>query len=250
MPKLSIILAAHDHDRLQLALDSLYAQTFRDFELILVDDAATDAARDMLRAACKIWRPTRLLVNSYNIGTAGSWNRGMLAAKGEYVALQNPYAISLPARLQRQVEFLDQNPLIDLVGTNAVQLVGKNDEEIGFAATVPSDTLSMHAWIRNQYSCPVIASSITCRRDVVLGYGGFSPDTEYPVFDLICRLLSFNCNAANLSEPLVKCRIPYVDPKKSREIAAKFRRRNLGVPKLSASEFSGPTFSEWENPNE
>lgn len=246
IPKLSVLVVADDDQRLQLSLDSLYAQGLTDFELIMVADALSDFTHDVLKKACEQWRPSRLLFNSYNIGKAGSWNRGLLVAQGGYVAIQYPTAISLPSRLQKQKDFLDHNPLIDMVGSNAVHLVGQKDEEIGFLASLPVDTLAMHQWIRANQISPILGASLMFRRAVVLGYGGFSEDTTEPVFDLICRLLSFNCNAANIEEPLVKCRVEPCDTGKSREIAAKFRRRNLGVPKLSADKYSGPTFSEWE----
>src|SRR5260370_39130690 len=100
---------------LEAALASVLAQTFADFELLVLDDGSTDATPEILRAM----RDPRLRVVTHpqNLGLVPTLNRGLELARGELVARQDHDDVSHPARLQKQVDFFRAHPDHVLVGT-------------------------------------------------------------------------------------------------------------------------------------
>ncbi|HNU55351.1 MAG TPA: glycosyltransferase family A protein [Flavobacteriales bacterium] len=93
---------------LQACLDSVFTQTFQDFEVIAVDDASTDASLDILRA-CADPR-LRIIRNERNIGPGGAAQRAMDAASGEYIIRVDADDIMYPDRFAVQVAVLDGHP--------------------------------------------------------------------------------------------------------------------------------------------
>ena len=125
-PVVSVVMCTYNGERfLRPAIESILNQTFRDFELV-VDDGSTDRTPRIL-AEFKA-RDTRVIVltNERNLGIAAATNRGLAAARGEYIALQDHDDISLPHRFQTQVDFLNSHSEIALVGSDAT-LIDDND---------------------------------------------------------------------------------------------------------------------------
>jgi glycosyltransferase involved in cell wall biosynthesis len=94
------------------AIDSVLAQSFSDFELLVVDDASTDESLAVIRTYDD--PRLRLLVNVENVGVAGVWNRAVQEAQGEWVALLDSDDSWQPEKLSRQMAFLREHP--DLAG--------------------------------------------------------------------------------------------------------------------------------------
>ena len=113
--RVSILLTCYNHLRhLPEAVAGIDAQTFRDFEIIAIDDGSTDGTREWL-ASC----PTSMvrIFNEDNLGTYASLNRALNQATGEYVAILNDDDVWEPAKLERQVALLDSEPTIGIVHT-------------------------------------------------------------------------------------------------------------------------------------
>jgi glycosyltransferase involved in cell wall biosynthesis len=97
------------------ALDSVFAQTVDDFEMIVVDDASTDATPEILAS---IDDPRlRVIRNDVQRGIAGSLNRGFPLCRGEYIARMDADDLSAPNRFELQCAFLDANPHVGVCGT-------------------------------------------------------------------------------------------------------------------------------------
>lgn len=127
-PKLSVVMAVHNGlPYMEEAVDSILRQTFVDYEFIVVDDASTDGSAEAL-AACRDGR-LRLITNERNLGLTKSLNRALELSQGEYLARMDHDDLSLPLRLSAQVEFLDANSEIDVLGTWA-QTLGAQPEQI------------------------------------------------------------------------------------------------------------------------
>jgi glycosyltransferase involved in cell wall biosynthesis len=83
-PKLSFIVLSYNYaDLIGQTIHSILGQTVQDFEIVVVDDASTDASCDVIRSFAD--PRIRLLVNERNLGGAGSYNRAVQAARGEYL---------------------------------------------------------------------------------------------------------------------------------------------------------------------
>ena len=101
MPKISVILPAYNAENyISQAIDSILAQTYGDFEFIILNDCSTDGTE---RIILSFDDPRiRYVRNEQNLGVAATLNRGLELAAGEYIARMDADDISLPERFFRQ----------------------------------------------------------------------------------------------------------------------------------------------------
>lgn len=125
MPKVTVLLPVYNEERyLREALASVLAQTFVDFELLLIDDGSSDGSAKIAEE-CTDPR-LRLELNDRNRGQPATLNRGLGLASGQYIARMDADDICLPRRLEEQVRFMDQHPQIGICGT-AVRVLGSDE---------------------------------------------------------------------------------------------------------------------------
>lgn len=114
-PKVTVFIPVYNREHhVAAAVESILAQSFGDFELLVVDDGSTDASCDRVRAYAD--RRIRLVSNDANLGIPKTRNRGLTLARGEYIALLDSDDWAYPRRLERQVRFLDAHPDYAAVG--------------------------------------------------------------------------------------------------------------------------------------
>jgi glycosyltransferase involved in cell wall biosynthesis len=118
MPKVSVIIPTYNRrTMLKEAVDSILDQDFEDFELIVVDDGSTDGtAEEIKRYGGRI----RLLQHSENRGVSAARNKGILHAKGKYIAFLDSDDLWVKGKLKIQVAFLDENPHYPLCYTDEI----------------------------------------------------------------------------------------------------------------------------------
>ncbi len=103
----AVVLTYNGRELLDIVLPTLVGQTYRDFEIVVVDDASSDGTGDHVRAR---WPEVRLVEIPVNRGVAAALNRGVAAATGDYVALLNNDLELEPDWLERLVGVLDRHP--------------------------------------------------------------------------------------------------------------------------------------------
>jgi glycosyltransferase involved in cell wall biosynthesis len=117
-PRVSVVLAVHDGGPfVEASIRSMLDQTWRDLEVVVVDDGSTDDTPQVLRRVAATDPRVRVLTNGTNVGLASSLNRGISAARGQLVARMDADDLCPPHRLEVQVAFLDERPDIDVVGS-------------------------------------------------------------------------------------------------------------------------------------
>ena len=190
------------------SLDSVFNQPYENFELIIVNDCSTDNSNDIIQKYAD--RPDVVLLNNkYNEGVPFSRNKAFLAAKGEYIAIQDADDISLPHRFEKQVEYLDEHPEITIVGGHAIR-INETGTHIGNMSYPPRETEDAFKVIRRFKLNPIIDPSSMFRRQPVLDIGGYRMEPELRTvqdFDLWCRLLVQGHQLHNFQEPIIKYRI-------------------------------------------
>lgn len=142
----SVILPVYNQrpDYLELSIRSILLQTFRDFELIIVDDGSNkDDCLSILKKHARADSRIRLIRNKKNLGLVASLNLGVQEAKSPLIARMDSDDISLPNRLERQFSFLNSHPQYDLIGSWA-EVIDESDYPIGTIKfpTDPSDISS------------------------------------------------------------------------------------------------------------
>jgi len=174
MPKVSILLTCYNHLRfLGPCLDSVFSQTFRDFEVIAVDDGSTDGTREALVGETRL---DRLILTESNVGTYQALNLALAEARGEFVAVLNDDDVWAPRKLERQLELFDAHPEIGLAHTDGWFIDGDGQRLEGtplgfeFPRTETGDVLP--ALI---YANKIIASAALVRRRCFEEVGVFDP---------------------------------------------------------------------------
>lgn len=201
-PRVTVLMSVHNGGRwLRAAINSVLAQSFRDFEFLILDDASTD---DSVAQIESFRDPrVRLVSLSENIGLTRSLNRGLREARGELIARQDADDLAAPERLARQIAFLDAHPDVPLVGTQA-RLVDADGRSRG-VRDLPLEPVSIR-WL-SLLDNPIIHTAAMFRTALVRDeFGGY--DETFPScqdYDLWARVLARH-PAANLRERLVTVR--------------------------------------------
>jgi hypothetical protein len=126
VPKVSVIMPVFNREaHVRASIDSVLAQSFTDFEFIIVDDGSTDATRGVIDS----YDDARIVTASLpvNCGISAARNLGLALAGGELIALIDSDDVAMPNRLAEQASFMDQHRDVDILGTGIVKLVGSDE---------------------------------------------------------------------------------------------------------------------------
>ena len=184
------------------AIDSILAQTFTDFEFIIIDDASTDDSLQVINS----YKDARIIVvqNTKNLGLTKSLNIGIAKAKGKYIARMDSDDISLPKRLEKQFGFMEEHLEFAFCGTRAKTIndVGK---EISFFKP-PTDSSKILALLLFK-NC-FYHSSLIIRTEKLLQVSGYNENYKYAQdYRLYLELFKNKCYGTNLKEQLLVYRV-------------------------------------------
>ena len=158
-PRISVLMPVYNTAPfLKEAVDSILNQTFKDFELIVLDDCSPDNSEEILNT----FSDERIVryKGQQNVGLANVLNIGLRMARGEFIARMDSDDISLPERIERQVLYLDTHPKVDLVSTgmkrfgdsDAVMIRESDVEDVKFIALSHSPVLhSSSMWRKKRF---------------------------------------------------------------------------------------------------
>lgn len=169
---ISIILPAWKEAKyINRAINSVLSQTYSMWELIIIDDGLYEVKYQEIKEYIKKDKRIILLKNENNLGIQRSVNKGLRLAKGEYVArIDDDDEWIGKDKLQKQVEFLDNNPDYVLVGTSVI-IVNEEGEELSRYLLPKTDKeIRKTLLFKNNF----INSSIVFKKDIVLGLGGYN----------------------------------------------------------------------------
>jgi len=180
MPHLSVIIPTWNRaSETERAVQSVLSQTFQDFEVIIADDGSTDSTPLKFKD-CPDPRVHYLQLEHSGL-PAVARNAGLQQAQGEYAAFLDSDDEWLPYKLERQVEFLQQNPEIGMVCANA----WIRRENIATPVTIfHAETIGSQEWPLAELvkTNIIITSSLMANRQSILAAGGFPQD---PIFKAI-----------------------------------------------------------------
>lgn len=155
MPKISVLMPVFNAENyLKSAIDSIIAQTFTNWELVIVNDGSTDGSEKIIKS----YNDKRILYveNERNIALIKTLNKGIDFCRGEYIARMDADDVAHPKRFAKQVDFLDNNPKYILCGTNA-SVIDKEGKVTGKVKNLTSnDFLQIHLLFSNPFIHPSI----------------------------------------------------------------------------------------------
>lgn len=166
-PRVTVLMCVYNDElHVAAAIESILAQSYTDFELLIIDDGSTDRTPQILRSYAAADSRIRVFSQA-NVGTTKSANRGLELARGEYVARLDSDDISLPHRLGVEVDFLDRHPEVGLVGGGSY-LIDAGGHIVGRRNICPRNpALALRS------RCIYQQSDVMFRRDVVRSVGGY-----------------------------------------------------------------------------
>ena len=175
MPKISILLPTYNGEKcVKLAIESVLAQDFFDWELIVLDDGSKDGTEKIIAEYMKKDSRIIFIKQSQNLGLQKNLNSGIRIAKGEYIARIDQDDEWLGNdKLKKQLDFLEKNRGYVLVGTGAV-LYSEEGGKIGeYHMPLEDNDIRMRMLARNCFLHP----SILARKDSLLKVGLYNEDS-------------------------------------------------------------------------
>lgn len=200
MPKVSILMPAYNaQEYIAEAIDSILAQNFTDWELIIIDDGSTDASASIINQ----YRDNRIyyLKNEENQGLIKTLNRGIDYCNGDYIARMDADDVAMPDRLELQVKFMDSHPQYVMCGSNALVINNENKR----TGRIKNLTKNNYLQINLLFSVPFIHPSMIIRREMLLENRYDENYLHVEDYELWCRLAQKG-KIANLSKYLLHYR--------------------------------------------
>lgn len=202
MPELSIIMPLYNTEKyVKEAVQSILFQTYRDFELIIVNDASTDNSLQIVKSL-KDSR-IKIIENEQNKGIVYSRNKGLNAAKGQFIAAFDSDDIAMPEKFSKQIDFLKLNTDFGMVGSWTKMIDEKgNLIKSKWKLTASPKQIPSIMLFRNYF----VQSSVVLRREAIPegGYSeGFDVVEDYKMWIDVARKFK----VWNIPEYLVNYRV-------------------------------------------
>lgn len=208
MPVVSVVMPCYNSaDTIEETLKSLTRQTLTDFELIAVDDGSSDLTRKILEAWARRDRRFEVIHQSHQ-GIIPALNAGLAACQAPYIARMDADDRSLPERLERQVDYLERQPRVSVVGCLVAGFPEDGVRE-GFYiylewlnSLVTDDEIRREIFVESPFAHP----SVVFRREAVNEVGGYQEHGWPEDYDLWLRLYTAGARFAKVPEVLLEWR--------------------------------------------
>lgn len=202
---ISVIMSVYnDENNLAFAIESILNQSYKDFEFIIINDSSNDNSKNIILDFQKKDKRIVYLENQKNEGLAKSLNKAISISKGKFIARMDSDDICMMDRFKIQIEFLENNTDIDVLGTGAI-LIDKENKKIGNVLMPRTDKEIKKVLI---YKNSIIHPSVIIKKYVLIELGGYNPSfLKAQDLDLWVRLANNGKNFYNLQEYLINYRV-------------------------------------------
>lgn len=204
-PVVSVIMSVYNAEKhLNKAIESILDQTFTDFEFIIIEDCSTDNSLRIIEDYASKDSRIHLIKKLENKGTAGfieNLNIGIEKANGRYIARMDADDISFNTRFEKQINFLNNNPAIDLIGAS-IELIDEKDQHIEIWKAIRHHNDIVKRMPKN---ISLYHPVIMFRKESTKGYRSKALFCED--YDMYFNMIFAGRKFANLHEVLLKYRI-------------------------------------------
>jgi glycosyltransferase involved in cell wall biosynthesis len=188
------------------AVESILAQTYADFELLVFDDGSRDRSRSILRELAAADARVRVFEEAH-AGYVTWLNRGLELARGEFFARMDADDVALPERFERQVRFLDAHPDVVALGTLALYIDADGDPIAPTEKPLDHDEIDRRQIAPGCQGSLITHPTAMLRRGSAIAAGGYRTEaTLVDDLDLFLRMAERG-RLANLPEVLLHYRI-------------------------------------------
>ena len=204
MSKVTVFMPVYNaRSYLQEAIRSILNQTYKDFELLIIDNCSTDDSVSIVES----YNDTRihLVVNNENIGLAGSRNKALEICDSGYIAFLDADDIAMPDRIRTQVQYMDEHKDIAAVGSYSATIDGYgNGKDMFRPQLLNSNYIRAYMVFNNA----IANSSAMVRKSVLDNNNIRYADNCYGVEDykFWCEVIKYG-DIANMGEILLKYRV-------------------------------------------
>ena len=203
-PKLSVLLPVRNGEAtLQRALDSLWQQSFTDFEVVVVNDGSTDGTSQILQHCAD--KRLRVLEQEGK-GIAAALNKGLSYCKAPLIARMDADDLAHPQRFEKQWLYMERHPEVDVLACR-VSFGGNEAVAKGYALYVEAiNELLTHEqmWARRFWDAPLAHPSVIFKKEIVVQAGGYSKAPLPEDYELWLRLFERGCRFAKIPEQLLR----------------------------------------------
>ena len=232
MPEVSVIMSVFNgEDFLAESIQSVLAQSFKNFEFIIIDDGSKDNSLEVIRSYEALDSRIRVITQK-NQGLARSLNIGIKKSKGKYIARIDADDICYESRLKKQFTFMEENPAVDLVGSS-VDVI----DESGSITTSKIQIASFEDIYEKRYSLsPVLHITFFGKKTFFETNNGYRENFVFAQdYDLVLRGLDSGAIIQNMEEKLVKYRdfrtkinpLKFIQQYRITELAIKLSKERL-----------------------
>ena len=187
-------------------LDDIKNQSFENYELLVVDDGSADETPQLLEKAKVRDARVRIIRTSAN-GIVSALNTGLAECKGEYIARMDADDRMEKTRLEKQLEFMKQNPELELIGCRVKGFTDSDKfPESGIQYQSWSNSLISHAQIERDLfaESPIVHPSFFATKDLYNKIGGYSENPWAEDYDVILRAYGKGAKFGKHPEILVR----------------------------------------------
>lgn len=202
--KISIIMGIYNGSKfVRDSIDSIIKQTYENWEFIICDDCSSDNTIKIIEEYAQKDNRIKIIKNKKNLGLAATLNKCLEYCTGEYIARQDDDDISLPIRLQKQINFFNENKQYDLVGSRAYLI--DTDNNVWGSSVVPVELPTA----KNLLNGPCfIHPTVMIKKSVLKELNGYDAKAlRVEDYDLWFRFFSKNYKAYNMQEELIQYRL-------------------------------------------
>ena len=238
-PLVSVIISAYNCEKyIEESINSILNQTYKNIEILLVDDNSTDNTVKKIKKVIQGKKNVKFIQNTKNLGLTKNLNKLIEISNGEYIARMDADDVSDLTRIEKQVQYLINNPQITIIGSFGKYINERNELEEYKKMPISNDEIVKIMPKVN----PIIHPSVMYRKNEIVRIGMYDERfKKVQDYDLWFRAMSNNLKFYNIPEALILLRrdrnYNKRKSKKYRVIDLKVRINGYKINKLNFEKY-------------
>ena len=201
-PKVSVLVSAYNHEAyIEACLLSILNQTYKNIELIVIDDGSRDNTFAVVRKLAAQYG--FYAEQQKNMGLTPTLNKALAMATGKYVCQFGSDDIMLPDKTAKQVAYLEAHPDVAVCGGNAILIDSQGKELEGRRDTAPEREVTFEKLFTSERNAGIIASTGMIRKSVLDKIGAWNPAIPLEDLYLWLKITSHGYRMVGFGEPLM-----------------------------------------------